>query len=1344
MALADAVRDQWLPYAQSSKALSIACDESTTCSFEGSLIIYVKFLMHGVATTRFWKLVQVSDGSAATIFEALQRAFLEDDLDTNAVYSMSTDGASAMLGSTSGVATRCKTAWNGAILVVHCIAHREYLAVGDAYASNAEAVYFERQMRDILHYYKDSTVRRSSLCQLQHDLGIKELALLKLHTVRWLSRAGAAARILHNWPALVREFESDTDTAVRAKLHVNPLLWQSMGQIRPTSPAKPLEGVPLLAEKLAVKTALTEKEWSACRVSDLKAEHYVEVKVAGTVSFFQPMLCVEQHAAGAIHASITTHRFLVGLCGFVDILEKMALLSRLFQQQLIRYRYVVACLDATKSALQHAYIEPPASRMAGRQYGELRSAIRAAEEVRSFRFRGVSVSYDPQGAQVAMTGVKQLARDLISNLNARFPDNRVLSALQIFDPRELPPTRSQWLNTASTYGRDHLSVLVSTFGKPLVVGDGSKAKPAVINGQRLMIEWSIFVERMANAWYEYCEKKRLLQKGKVAVDQADATFIEMFYASQLDNDDGGDCILVASIWLTQFVSTVDCERGFSAMALIKTRLRNRMHVRTLDALMQIAICGPDMSEQHDVNKVVDMAYAIWVRTATRNVRKSHIGSAGRKPKTPTTTAEDLLNEIGAPDEDLPLYVRELRGEEHMAGKAGEGGEAGEVGEADEAVEAGESGAAGDTAHQHAQQKAIYQAVAPYAPPPDRKVLDAPTTDEWAAAIKTTAWWVRKRVVAKWDNGWYEGSFWGSPYAASSKDAGKFEVFYQGRYDDGVAYRESRPHELALADYGFDRLWVIVEVPPTARKQRAAGTASETTQHTDSRKAEDQERDARQKDQEHRRQQFLENEQRERAANAARKAARQVEDLKGEQGKPARPKVSNSGSSVGGGSGRGRGNARGNAHGSSCGRGKDSGGGSDGRRGGEGPKETPATAAKANPSSGAAKGVDSGGDQRQLQGKVGGSQSKLTFVKAGALGQTTERDCPAPNQQIAPPSAAASKASFDRELNDVYSLPPQCLIEAFDVEHTGKGNMFEVEVYELGSASLEWRSAKIDDRVNTVGGGSCRSPSSDCHSSQGGAAVQSHQAQLKQTGFAFRSLVRSTAEMGSWSKKNLAAARITAQMLAAAPTFSDVISRWLRRLKDVANGRPVVLAAHDAFNTDMKTLVWGMRTAGMDPYDRLREAGVVAVLETRRVCKLLPSNIQTALQNAHKQRLSKDKQTYGAQSNRSLYEALAKPCPSLNWHQASDDAVATARWLSSCEGTELFVGGVGDSLIRLEQVVLMIYSKASHASALRGRTDVKAPCYWNTPGCMLNGKHSGPCSVHVATEGRRMGDAGAQT
>lgn len=53
---------------------------------------------------------------------------------------------------------------------------------------------------------------------------------------------------------------------------------------------------------------------------------------------------------------------------------------------------------------------------------------------------------------------------------------------------------------------------------------------------------------------------------------------------------------LAAIGLLMPMSTVDCERGFSALSRIKTDARNHLSSRTLNSLMPNAIEGPPIEE----------------------------------------------------------------------------------------------------------------------------------------------------------------------------------------------------------------------------------------------------------------------------------------------------------------------------------------------------------------------------------------------------------------------------------------------------------------------------------------------------------------------------------------------------------------------------------------------------------------------------------------------------------------------------------------------------------------------------------------------------------------------------
>lgn len=69
---------------------------------------------------------------------------------------------------------------------------------------------------------------------------------------------------------------------------------------------------------------------------------------------------------------------------------------------------------------------------------------------------------------------------------------------------------------------------------------------------------------------------------------------------------------LASIAAILPVSTAECERAFSAMKRIKTKLRNQMKTSTLDYLMQISIEGPEIGD-FNFEKAADIRGRMWNR-----------------------------------------------------------------------------------------------------------------------------------------------------------------------------------------------------------------------------------------------------------------------------------------------------------------------------------------------------------------------------------------------------------------------------------------------------------------------------------------------------------------------------------------------------------------------------------------------------------------------------------------------------------------------------------------------------------------------------------------------------------
>ena len=92
-------------------------------------------------------------------------------------------------------------------------------------------------------------------------------------------------------------------------------------------------------------------------------------------------------------------------------------------------------------------------------------------------------------------------------------------------------------------------------------------------------------------------------------------------------------------------------------------------------------------------------------------------------------------------------------------------------------------------------------------------------------------------------------------------------------------------------------------------------------------------------------------------------------------------------------------------------------------------------------------------------------------------------------------------------------------------------------------------------------------------------------------------------------------------------------------------------------------------------------------DTTRVAKLPPKSVQQKLIPN-----GKDKPRF---DNETLYNALTPQTGrgDVDWHQAFEDARATAAWLSSDETRRVLAQGeLGDSVVSLAQTTLMVHAK----------------------------------------------------
>ena len=185
---------------------------------------------------------------------------------------------------------------------------------------------------------------------------------------------------------------------------------------------------------------------------------------------------------------------------------------------------------------------------------------------------------------------------------------------------------------------------------------------------------------------------------------------------------------------------------------------------------------------------------------------------------------------------------------------------------------------------------------------------------------------------------------------------------------------------------------------------------------------------------------------------------------------------------------------------------------------------------------------------------------------------------------------------------------------------------------------------------------------------------------------------SIAEFQPWSAGNARKARINDKALQAAPPLADAVTGWFKAIQRARADHPVVLAAHDAFNTDGKTLIMGLKKAGVDPRRVFGDAGVVGLLETRKLVKGLPTSTLGRIKERHASLTDSEMNAVGgAQGNRNLYETLVGTDGRVSWHRAYDDAKATAAWLSSADVVQAIPVCISahSALVDMGQVISMV-------------------------------------------------------
>ncbi|GES95219.1 zinc finger protein 862-like [Rhizophagus clarus] len=184
---------------------------------------------------------------------------------------------------------------------------------------------------------------------------------------------------------------------------------------------------------------------------------------------------------------------------------------------------------------------------------------------------------------------KEFAIALVNNLYLRFPDTGIYNAMKIFDFSQVP-TKS---NAMVLYGEHEIKILGDFYGSSKY--QNGQAFPAKVNKTRLIQEW---------------REAKLFLKNYHDFDFIDG-WRRIFTNSQFSTL-YPNLSEVVNYSLIVPLSNGNVERIFSHQNLIKTKVHNKMKLKTLNSHLIIVMNGPKFKD-FDFEKAFD----IWQRFSRR-------------------------------------------------------------------------------------------------------------------------------------------------------------------------------------------------------------------------------------------------------------------------------------------------------------------------------------------------------------------------------------------------------------------------------------------------------------------------------------------------------------------------------------------------------------------------------------------------------------------------------------------------------------------------------------------------------------------------------------------------------
>ena len=538
---------------------SVEMDTTQDVTTQDQCSIVLRYVHDGHVSERLLSLVKSTSGTGASLFSLLKNTLTKYGLDIANCVGDSFDGAANMSGIYNGVAAKIASV---ASLHVHtwCYSHSLNLVLTDATSSTTAATTLFGVVQRASTFFKNAYKRMGVWDKTLEERGRRFRRLVSIGETRWLSKSAALIKIFESYSATD---STKSGLLVESILALNAIAEEPTFQESARSDAKFL-----LEHFMKFETLLTAHVFLLIYKITTPLSLYLQTKGLDMLQAWRMVETVSKEIATISRDFESVHQKAKEFCASVNL-----------------------TLDELGTDLEMDVALPKKrARKKKRMAGEQCQDEAVMNEVESYRINVFNAIMDR----------------VTQNLNERFLNHeKIYKDFACFDPRRFNELKQAGIPSSATSKVCEL------------LGDR-------VNRELLRTQLESFVGSYQRLAMSLPEEFEILANGEESEDDGDeekndvstckensktckACFTcayKVLHQYSLNSTAYSELYTVYHFLLTLAITQVECERSFSKLKLIKTKLRSTMSQENLDSVMLISV-ESDILNRVSLAKVVD-------------------------------------------------------------------------------------------------------------------------------------------------------------------------------------------------------------------------------------------------------------------------------------------------------------------------------------------------------------------------------------------------------------------------------------------------------------------------------------------------------------------------------------------------------------------------------------------------------------------------------------------------------------------------------------------------------------------------------------------------------------------